>query len=186
MYRIFALLTVAAVIIGSLLLARQNRAPQVATVQRTDTGEGYSARDAQLIETGKNGLPLYTINAATIRQLPRRDRVQLTQVALTFQDPSGNHWSATAERGAILHGTERVQLSGDVQVLAALNGSHAPIRIRTHTLTFDSRADEVRSDDPVTLLWAGQTLDATGLAVNLKAHRLQLESKVHAIVTLSH
>ena len=186
MYRIFAVLTVAAVIIGSLLLARQNRAPQAATVQRSDTSEGYSARDAQLIETGKNGLPLYIIDAATIRQLPRRDRVQLTQVALTFQDPSGNHWSATADRGAIMHGTDRVQLSGDVHVRAALNGLHAPIRIRTDTLTFDSRADVVRSDDPVTLLWAGQTLNATGLAVNLKAHRLHLESKVHAIVTLSH
>ena len=186
MYRIFAVLTVAAVIIGSLLLARQNRAPQAATVQRSDTSEGYSARDAQLIETGKNGLPLYIIDAATIRQLPRRDRVQLTQVALTFQDPSGNHWSATAQRGAIMRDTDRVQLAGDVHVLAALNGSHAPIRIRTDALTFDSRADVVRSDDPVTLLWAGQTLEATGLAVNLKAHRLHLESKVHALVTLSH
>ena len=185
-YRIFAVLTVAAVIIGSLLLARQNRAPQTTTVQRSDAGDGYSARDAQLIETGRNGLPLYTINAASIRQLPRRDRVQLTQVALTFQDPSGNHWSATAEQGAIVHGTNRVRLSGHVQVLAALSGSRAPIHIQTEALTYDSLTDQVSSTDPVTLVWAGQTLDATGLVVNLKAHRLHLESKVHAIVTLSH
>ncbi|MGC8520477.1 MAG: LPS export ABC transporter periplasmic protein LptC [Steroidobacteraceae bacterium] len=186
MYRIFVLLTVAAVLIGTLLLARQNRAPQAATVQRADTSDGYSARDAQLIETGANGLPLYTVDAASIRQLPREDRVQLSQVALTFQDPSGERWSATAEQGAIVHGTHEVQLSGHVHVNATLLGSQAPIQIQTDTLTFDSHSDRVSTPDPVTVRWAGQTLDATGLVVNLKAHRLHLESKVHAIVTLSH
>ena len=185
-YRIFAVLTVAAVIIGSLLLARQGRTPQAATVQRIDLGDGYSARDAQLIETGANGLPLYTVDAASIRQLPREDRVQLTQVRLAFQDPSGEHWSATAERGAIAHGTDQVQLAGDVQVSAALQGSRSPIQIRTHSLTFDSHTDQVSTADPVSLAWAGQTLNAIGLVVNLKAHRLQLESKVHAIVTPAH
>ncbi len=185
-YRIFAVLTVAAVIIGSLLLARRDRAPQAATVRRAGPSDGYSARDAQLIETGANGLPLYTIDAASIRELPHEDRVQLTQVALTFQDPSGEHWAATADRGAIVRGSGRVHLAGHVQVNATLQGSHAPIRISTPTLTFDSHTDRVSTADPVTLLWAGQTLDATGMKVNLKAHRLQLESKVHAIVTLSH
>ncbi len=185
-YRIFAVLTVVAVLVGSLLLARQNSAPEAATVHRADTSDGYSAREAQLIETGANGLPLYTINAASIRQLPREDRVQLTQVGLTFQDPSGDRWSATADRGAIVHGTQQVQLTGNVQVSAALQGSHAPIQIRTDTLTFDTHTDRVSTADPVALVWGGQKLDATGLVVNLKAHRLQLESKVHAIVTPSH
>jgi LPS export ABC transporter protein LptC len=185
-YRIFAILTVAAVILGSLLLARQESPAQSTTVQRADASEGYSARDAQLIETGANGLPLYTVDAASIRQLPRQDRVQLAQVGLSFQDPSGEHWTATADRGAIVHGTNLVQLEGHVQVSAALHGSHTPIRIDTDTLTFDSHADQVRTSDPVQVLWAGQTLNATGLVVNLKAHRLQLESKVHAIVTPSH
>lgn len=185
-YRIFAVLTVVAVIIGSLLLAQQNGAPQSTTVRRADTSDGYSARDAQLIETGANGLPLYTIDAASIRQLPRQDRVQLTQVGLSFQDPSGERWSATADRGAIVHGTNRVQLAGNVRVNAVVQGSRAPIHISTDTLTFDSHTDRVSTTDPVTLVWAGQTLDATGLVVNLKAHRLQLESKVHAIVTPPH
>lgn len=185
-YRIFAVLTVIAVLIGSVLLARQNRAPPTTVVQRADTSDGYSARDAQLIETGANGLPLYMIEANSIRQLPREHRVQLAQVALTFQDPSGDHWSATADRGAVVHGMKQVQLTGNVQVSAALHGSKSPIRIRTQTLIFDTQTDQVSTAEPVTVLWAGQRLDATGLIVNLKAHRLQLESKVHAIVTPSH
>lgn len=185
-YRIFAFLTVVAVIVGSLWLARQESAPEATTVQRTDSNEGYSARNAQLVQTGANGLPLYTVEAATIRQRPHQDSVQLAQVDLTFHDPSGNRWSATADQGDIVRGTGRVELAGHVQVTAAFKGARAPLQISTAALTFDSHSDQVRTADPVTLLWAGQQLDATGLLVSLKAHRLQLESKVHAIVTPSH
>jgi len=186
-YRIFAFLTVVAVAIGSLLLlARQGGMPQTTTVSRSDANDGYSARDAQLWETGSNGLPLYTVNAALIRELPRHDSVQLTRVDLTFLDPSGNKWLATAERGDIKRGSGQVELAGNVHVTAAVQGAHAPILIRTDALTFDSHTDRVSTADPVTLLWAGQQLNAKGLIVNLKTHRLQLESQIHAIVTPSH
>ncbi len=185
-YRIFAFLTVVAVVIGSLLLARQEGSPQMTTVARSDASDGYSARDAQVWETGANGLPLYTVNAALIRELPRHDSVQMTRVDLTFLDPSGNKWLATADRGDIVRGSGQVKLEGNVHVTAAVQGARAPILIRTDALTYDSHTDRVSTADPVTLLWAGQQLDATGLIMNLKTHRLQLESQVHAIVTPSH
>jgi LPS export ABC transporter protein LptC len=185
-YRIFAFLTVVAVVIGSLLLARQEGAPQTTTVARSDASEGYSARDAQLWQTGANGLPLYTVDAALIRELPRHDSVQLTGVDLSFRDPSGNTWRASAERGDIVRGSGQVELAGNVHVTAAVQGARAPILIRTDALTFDSHTDRLSTSDPVTLLWAGQQLDAKGLRMNLKTHRLQLESQVHAVVTPSH
>ncbi len=184
-YRIFAFLTVVAVLIGSLLLARQSSTPPAAMVTRSAVDEGYSARSAKLWQTGANGLPLYTLKAALIRARPRQKRVQLTQVILNFHDPSGNRWSATARRGAIVRGTGRVELAGDVRVTAALRGAHAPLRIHTAALTFHSHADRVSTARPVTVLWAGQRLEATGLVVNLKTQHLQLESHVHAIVTPS-
>jgi LPS export ABC transporter protein LptC len=185
-YRIFAFLTVVAVIIGSLLLSRQEGAPQTTTVAQSDANEGYSARDAQLWETGANGRPLYTVDAALIRELPRHDTVRLTRVSLSFLDPSGNKWLATADRGEIVRGSGQVQLAGHVHVTAAVQKGRAPILIRTAALTFDSHTDRVSTADPVTLLWAGQQLDAKGLIVSLKTHRLQLESQIHAIVTPSH
>ncbi len=183
-YRIFAILTVAAVIIGSLLLARQNAAPQATTVRQATPDEGYSARDAQLVQTGPTGLPLYTLDAATIRQLPNADQVQLSQVSMSFQN-GGERWTATSEQGELLRGTSQIDLSGHVQVSATIPGSSAPIRIATQALSFDSRSDIVSTADPVTLTWSGQRLDALGLVADLKAHRLQLESSVHAIVTPS-
>ncbi len=184
-YRIFAVLTVATVIIGSLLLARQGVAPQSATVRRADTDEGYSARDAQLIETGPAGLPLYTLNAATIRQLPNANQVQLSEVSMSFHG-GGDQWTATSDQGEILRGTSRIELTGHVQVSATITGSSAPIRIATGKLSFNSRSDIVSTSDPVRLTWSGQQLDAHGLVADLKAHRLQLESSVHAIVTAPH
>src|SRR6185437_6901276 len=75
-YRIFAVLTVIAVIVASVLLSRQQGAtPTATTVRGNAWDEGYSAQNAKLVETGTDGLPLYTLNAATIRQLPNEDQV---------------------------------------------------------------------------------------------------------------
>jgi LPS export ABC transporter protein LptC len=181
-YRIFAILTVAAVIIGSLMLARQTAAPPTATARRAGSQEGYSARDAELIQTGPDGLPLYTIDAATVRQLPATGRVRLSEVRMSVHN-GADRWTATAERGEILRGSKRIELHGHVRVSASIHGSHSPIRIATDSLSFNSRVDIVSTAEPVTLTWSGQRVTARGLVANLKAHRLRLVSLVHAIIS---
>lgn len=184
-YRIFAIVTVAAVFIGSLLLARQNGSPRATTVRQTVPDSGYSARDAQLIQTGPAGLPLYTLNATTIRQLPDTDQVQLSQVSMSFRN-GGEQWTATSDQGELLRGANQIELLGHVRVSATIPGASGPIRIATDALSFNSRTAVVSTTAPVTLTWSGQRLDALGLIADLKAHRLQLESSVHATVTPSH
>lgn len=183
-YRIVAILTVVVVIAGSLLLARQNGTQGSATVRESSADEGYSARNAQLIQTGPSGLPLYTLNAATIRQLPDADLVQLSQVSMSFQN-GGEQWTATSDQGQLVSASNQIELSGHVQVSGILPGSSAPIHISTDALSFNSRARIVSTADPVTVDWAGRRLDARGMVADLKAHRLQLESSVHAVLTPS-
>ncbi len=90
-YRILAVLTIIAVIVASIFLSQQQGAtPAATTVQANEWDEGYSAQNAKLVETGVDGLPLYTLNAATIRQLPNQDQVQLTQVQMSFRDANGD------------------------------------------------------------------------------------------------
>ena len=48
------------------------------------------------MQTGADGLPVYTLDAAKIRQQPDRDLVDLQQVLLGFRDPSGDEWTACA------------------------------------------------------------------------------------------
>ena len=179
-FRIFAALTIVAVIVASVLLAGQRGgAPISATVEQTGWDEGYSARNARLIQTGADGLPLYTLNAATIRQLPNEDAVQLTQVQMTFRDSNGTPWSATAEHGTLQQAAGQVALSGNVHVSGTPPEAHAPAQITTDALSVDLHSDLVSTRDPVTLLWAGAVLSSTGLVADLKDYRVDLESRVH-------
>jgi len=179
-YRIFAVLTVIAVIVASLFLSRQQGAtPTATTVRGNGWDEGYSAQNAKLVETGTDGLPLYTLNAATIRQLPNEDQVQLTQVQMSFRDAEGNPWTATADRGQLEQTSEQVRLSGNVHVSGTVSGAAGDAQIFTAALSVDIRTDIVSTKEPVQMLWSGRQLSSTGLVADLKDHRVELESAVH-------
>jgi LPS export ABC transporter protein LptC len=179
-FRILAVLTIVAVIVASLLLAgQQNGVPTSTTVQKTAWDEGYSAQNARLVQTGADGLPLYTVNAAAIRQVPNEDQVQLTRVQMTFRDPNGTPWSATADQGTLEQAAGQVALSGNVHVIGTPPEAQGPAQIATDALSVDLHTDLVSTRDPVTLFWAGAVLSSTGLVADLKDYRLELESQVH-------
>lgn len=183
-YRIFAFLTIVAVIVASLLLSsQQSGAPASTTVQQTSWDAGYSARNARLVQTSEDGAPLYTLSAATIRQQPNEDQVQFTQVQMSFRDPNGNAWTATADRGELAQSSQQVELSGDVHVSGAFRSGASPAQISTDALSVDLHRDIVSTRQPVTLLWSGLALDSTGLVADLKDQRVHLESDVHATFT---
>lgn len=177
-YRLFVFLTLVAVIVVWLLLSGQRGAtPTTAAVRGSGWDEGYSAQNARIVETAADGLPLYTLNAATIQQLPDEGQVQLTQVQLRFRDPEGNPWTATADRGELEQGAGQVTLSGNVHVSGILAATSA--QITAPALSVDIHSDIVSTKDPVQMLWAGRQLSSTGLIANLKADRVHLESAVH-------
>ena len=179
-YRLFAILTIVAVIVASLLLSRQQGVTPTATaVQGGGWEEGYSAQDAKLVETGADGLPLYTLDAASIRQLPNEGQVQLTQVQMSFRDAEGNPWTATADHGELQQPAQQVQLSGNVHVSGTISGAPGDAQIFTTALSVDVRGDIVSTKDPVQMLWSGRQLHSTGLTADLKDHRVELESAVH-------
>ena len=179
-YRIFAVLTIVAVIVASIFLSRQQGATSAATtVQANGWNEGYSAQNARLVETGTDGLPLYTLNATTIRQLPNEDQVQLTQVRMSFRDANGNPWNATADSGELEQAADRVHLAGNVHISGTMGNTSGDAQIFTATLSVDLRTNIVSTKDPVQMLWSGKQLSSTGLVSNLKDDHVELESAVH-------
>jgi LPS export ABC transporter protein LptC len=180
-YRIFAILTIVAVIVASVLLSRQQSGtPPSTAVQQTGWAQGYSAQNARLVQTGADGQPLYTLNAATIQQQPNEDQVWLTQVQMSFRDKNGNAWTATADRGELEQAAQQVELSGNVHVAGAFRSGQSPAQIISDALAVDLNTDVVTTKDRVTLLWSGLVLGSTGLEANLKDQRVHLESAVHA------
>jgi LPS export ABC transporter protein LptC len=179
-YRVAALAALLALIVGLVLLT----APQPESVARTTAGQplhdpGYSAMQARLVQTGSDGLPLYTLDAVHIQQEPNRGLVELQQVQLGFRDASGNQWTARAARGELAQGSGVVQLDGDVHVAGILPGTDEPTEITSEHLAFDTNAQVVTTQAPVTIVMSGRELAARGLVASLKERHVHLESAVH-------
>jgi LPS export ABC transporter protein LptC len=179
-YRLAALAALLALIVGMVLLT----APQPESAARPAGAPplhdpGYSALQARLVQTGADGLPVYTLDAARIQQLPDRELVELQQVQLGFRDAEGNQWTARSARGELAQGSGVVQLDGDVHVTGTLPGTGEPTEITSEHLAFDTNAQVVTTQAPVTILMSGRELEARGLTANLKERHVHLESAVH-------
>lgn len=180
LYRAVALLAGLVLVVGLVLLSGQPReavVPSAAGAVAHDPG--YAALGARLVQTGADGQPLYSLDAARISQQPDDNTVELTQVQMGFRAASGQQWTARAERGELGQDTGVVQLDGDVHVAGLLPGTQDQAEISTDHLSFDTRAQVVTTPDPVTLTMAGRELHATGLVARLKEGHVQLESAVH-------
>lgn len=185
MYRLLAVLAIFAVIVGTLLLDRQGPAgTESAEGPAGNADLGYAAREAQIVETGADGLPRYTLDAELIRQRAEDGVVTLETVRMQFRDANESLWHVTAERGEIRREAGLIALAGDVRVDGALpdaSGAPQAVRVLTDSLQFDTDSQIVSTTAPVTLEWSGQRVSAVGMQASLKDHRVQLESAVHGI-----
>jgi lipopolysaccharide export system protein LptC len=179
-YRLVVGLVVIGIIVGTILLGRQQSGSGTSTpVEATNTVPGYAARDAVLVETGDDGRPVYTLNAELIRQRPNDRRVQLDAVRMSYRASDGHEWKVRADSGQIRDDGSQIELYGNVHVDGQLPGSDLPAEIRTSILTLDTRAEVVRTKAPVVLRWGGRQLEASGLEADLKTRNVKLESRVH-------
>jgi lipopolysaccharide export system protein LptC len=179
-YRLVVGLVVVGILVGTIMLGRQQGGSGAATpVEATDTVPGYAARSAVLVETGEDGRPVYTLNAELIRQRPNDRRVQLDGVRMSYRASDGNEWKVRADSGQIRDDGSQIELYGNVHVDGLLPGSDQPAEIRTSVLTLDTKAEVVHTKAPVVLRWGGQQLEASGLEANLKTRSVKLESRVH-------
>jgi LPS export ABC transporter protein LptC len=179
-YRLVAMLALLVLIVGIVLLsAPQHEVSAPATAGAPAHDPGYSAVQARLVQTGADGLPVYTLDAAQIQQLPDQGKVELQQVRLGFRDVSGNEWTARSARGELTQGSGVVQLEGNVRVAGTLPGSNETTDLSTERLAFDTRSQIISTRDPVTIVMSGRQLNALGMVANLKDRHVQLESAVH-------
>src|SRR5882757_5386382 len=182
-FRILAALLFVAIIVGSFWLGGEQReTTATTTVEASSADLGYSARNATLIETGADGLPVYTLNANVIRQHPG-DGVEFEQVQMSFRDNDGQLWKGRADRGELTTDTGKVDLSGDVHVNGLLPGSSQMADLTTERLSVDTHEDIITTAEPVTVTSAGRLLKSKGMVATLKEHHLVFESNVRGTFT---
>jgi lipopolysaccharide export system protein LptC len=172
-------LIVIAVIVGSALLGQQKMKPEPVAAQPRAVEPGYAAKDAELIETGADGRPLYRLNAKTIRQSPADGSVQLDEVRMSYRGESTNQWSLSATQGVLRENNERIELAGDVRVVGIMAGTSDLAQIRTERLSFDAVNQIATTPEPVTLALGRNELHGAGLYASLKDRQVRLESGVH-------
>ena len=90
-YRIVALLAFVALIIAFVTLTGGQREDAAPVAQGPLPDPGYSALQAHMVQTGPDGLPLYTLNAARVQQQPDQGTINLEQVQLGFRDEQRQH-----------------------------------------------------------------------------------------------
>jgi LPS export ABC transporter protein LptC len=181
-FRIFATLVLVAVVAGSLFLRGERRSAEAPAAANRQTQElGYGARDAELIETGPDGRPRYTLHAKRIEQHPSDQSVELQTVHMTVNDAEGNRWTVDAAHGDIGGDGVNIDLSGEVHVAGVLPGTDQSADLTSEQVSFDTSTDIIKSTDPVTFSWAGRQIHSVGMVANLKDAHVQLESAVHGI-----
>jgi LPS export ABC transporter protein LptC len=183
--RIVIILAIVGIIVGALFLG-QGGPTSTVTPGNGNAGDvpGYSARNAEVTQTGDDGRPMFTVVSPLIRQHANDERVQLDAPRITFVSEENGTWHAQARSGLIQADGSSVDLHGDVKMNGNLSDS--PVVISTSTISFDTRTEIARSPAYILIQARGGTVGATGLVANLKESTIQresnpqLESPVHA------
>lgn len=177
--RVVIVLAIIGIIIGAIFLGQggPTQTAKTGTGTASDGVPGYSARNAEVTQTGDDGRIEFTVVSPLIRQQANDDRVQLDSPRLTFVSEENGTWHAQALSGLIKDNGASLELHGDVKINGALSDS--PVAIATSTLAFDTRTEIASTPAQVSVDARGGTVSGKGLIANLKESTLELESNTH-------
>lgn len=173
------LIVAAAFVAGCALLygLLGGRGSDVLETAATTDDRGYYLNDAVLTELGADGRPRIVLHAKSVEQQVSDQSVALHDVQVDFTGPQTGPWKVTADRGAMSPDRATLTLAGDVEVTGTEAGGAAVID--TAALAYDTRANVVRTSEPVTVRFGTHELRGRGLRADMNAGTLQLESNVN-------
>ncbi len=143
---------------------------------------GFVALDAQLIQTGDDGQPVYTLDATRIAQPAPQGLIYLTSPVLHYTPAGGNPWVVSAERGQLPQDGHTADLAGMVEASGKPQGSRQLLHFNTTLLHVDTQTDIATTAAVVHSDWAGSLLSGRGMRADLKSGELQLFKEVSGVV----
>ena len=188
----YALLVV--LVVGGYFLSRSGRVDSDTDISASlPPDPGYSARDAEVIETGFDGQERYRLHAKTIRQRSETSAIDVDQLEMEYhpgaqdklpgeksRDGGEDVWHLKSDRGQVRAEGDDVELQGNVTVTGPPpGGAGEPLSLTTDTLRINTPTEFVETQAPVKIRWSGHDLDARGMQADLKAGTVRLESDVH-------
>lgn len=179
---LFAVLALGA--LGALFYLQQsdNGGSEAPAADVESTEPGYIANNAELIETGDDGQPLFRLDAERIEQPTPQGIIFLTAPKLDYQPDTGNHWTLVAQRGQLPQDARTAELAGAVHADGKPTGSAELMHIVTDQLHLDMKQQLATTNAKVRVDWAGNTLRGRGMIADIKNDRLQLAGDVHGVL----
>jgi LPS export ABC transporter protein LptC len=178
-FRLFTLLALLALALSTWFLSSPRRTQGTGAAAGGVENPGYFLKDGVLTEYDVNGDPTIRIAARRIDQIPHSDEVELHDIRVDYQAPSGTAWIMVGDLAHVRPGGTMVDLSGNVVLHGAdSNREDAPV-IHTNTLTYDVTQSVASTSGDVRIDFLQHTLTARGLVANLRARTIRLESRIN-------
>jgi len=172
-----------ALLLPGLLAACDRGAADGARGEREAADPGYSASDAEILQTGADGLPRYRLQARHIEQDPRSLEVALVDIRLETREGDAARWQVTAPTGRLSGDSRLLVLEGGVTLEGGAAPDAEPLRLRTASLQYDLATARLRAAGPVQMTMRNHVLAGTGLDANLRTRQVRLQTDVHGRFT---
>ena len=179
LFRIFTVLAVVALAISTWILSSPAHRPK--TTQSTGKGDsqGYYLKNTVLTDYDAAGVPTIRIGAERIDQIDHSTEVELSNVRVDYQTPSGQNWVMFGDTAHVQPGGKVVDVAGNVRLQEESTDRSPSAVVRTDTLSYDVPDSIATTKSDVRIEFGAHTLTARGLVANLKERTMRLESKVN-------
>ncbi len=139
---------------------------------------GFAATEAELIETGADGAPLYRLRAQRIAQQRPDAEVVLTAPRLSYDDRSQGTWTLQAQSGTLSADRQSVAFAGAVQA-RRMQPRSPLLHLRTDSLLVDLKQRQADTAAPVAIEWGRARLTAGGLHADMVSGLFVLSGDGH-------
>lgn len=178
-WRVLLVVFIAAVATMLALTLAPNRNDTETTTAATQTASSYAATQAELIQTGDDGQPVYRLQAARISQQAPGAPIALAEPQLQYRDQSQGIWALNAQRGTLPADTRRIDLEGDVLVKGTPPDGGAALQVHSERLHVDMDTQLASTDTTVQMEWNRMRLAGKGMKLDLQRRHLELKADVH-------
>jgi LPS export ABC transporter protein LptC len=179
LFRFFTVLTVAALVIITWIQSSPSHRPAAPGGAKPADLPGYYLKNAILTDYDASGAPSVRIEAERIDQIAHGNEVELYNVRVNYDAPSGQNWVLVGDTAHVRPGGKIVDVAGNVRLQGEPSATDpTPAIMHADTLSYDVASAVASTKGDVRIDFGKHVETARGLTANLKDQTIRLESKV--------
>lgn len=178
-FRVFTLLAVFALGVSTWILSSPGHRPKATSSTGAVELPGYYLKNSVLTDYDEKGAPNIRIEAERIDQIAHGSEVELSNMRIDYQTPSGQNWVLFGDFAHIEPGGTVIDVRGNVRLQGDSTRHAGTAIVRTDTLGYNVPEAIASTQSDVRVEFGAHVLTAHGLVANLKERTMRLQSKVN-------